>query len=129
MTFKVEGFSVPKLEERLTDLIEQKIFSPHMVVIDGLFFDDSTKKSLSALKVFAEKYSMHVWFTIRTHRYEEKGQDGMPASIEGVADLFDVAIHLKPEGKEIHVESLKGGVSGEHAALFLDPSTMMIKKP
>lgn len=26
MTFKVEGFSVPKLEERLTDLIEQGIF-------------------------------------------------------------------------------------------------------
>ena len=129
MTFKVEGFSVPKLEERLTDLIEQNIFSPRMVVIDGLSFDDSIRKSLSDLKIFAEKHSMHVWFAIRTHRNEQKEQDGMPASIEKIADLFDVVINLKPQGKEIHVQSLKGGVSGsEDPALLLDPSTMMIKK-
>ena len=36
MTFKVESFSVPKLEERLTDLMEQNIFKPHTVIIDGL---------------------------------------------------------------------------------------------
>jgi len=28
MTFKVEGFSVPKLAERMTDLTEQNIFTP-----------------------------------------------------------------------------------------------------
>ncbi len=39
MTFKVEGFSVPKLEERLTDLVSQNIFSPDMVIIDGLPFE------------------------------------------------------------------------------------------
>ncbi|MCK5420495.1 MAG: hypothetical protein KAI93_18350, partial [Desulfobacterales bacterium] len=32
MTFRVEGFSVPKLEERLTDLIEQNIFKPHAII-------------------------------------------------------------------------------------------------
>ena len=38
MTFNVEGFSVPKLEERVKDLTEQQIFNPHMVIIDGLPF-------------------------------------------------------------------------------------------
>ena len=128
MTFKVEGFSVPKLEERLTDLTEQNIFSPHMVVIDGLPFDESTRKFLPDLKALAKKHSMHVWFAVRIHRHEQQGTDAMPARFSEVAGLFDVAIQLKPEGKEIHVRSLKGSAKTvEHPALFLDPSTMMIK--
>ena len=128
MTFKVEGFSIPKLEERLTDLIEQNIFSPHIIVIDGLSFDESTRKSLPILKAIAQKHSMHVWFAIRIHRQEQQGPDNMPAPFSKLVDLFDVAIQLKPEGKEIHVRSLKGNTTTvEHPALLLDPSTMMIK--
>ena len=128
MTFKVEGFSVPKLEERLTDLTEQNIFSPHMLIIDGLPFDESTRKSLPDLKDLAKKHSMHVWFAVRIHRHEQQDTDNMPARFSKVAGLFDVAIQLKPEGKEIHVRSLKGGAKTvEHPALLLDPSTMMIK--
>ncbi len=128
MTFKVEGFSVPKLEERLTDLTEQNIFSPHMLIIDGLPFDEPTRKSLPDLKALAKKHSMHVWFAVRIHRHEQQDTDGMPARFSKVSGLFDVAIQLKPEGKEIHVRSLKGSAKTvEHPALLLDPSTMMIK--
>ena len=128
MTFKVEGFSVPKLEERLTDLTEQDIFFPHMLIIDGLPFDESTRKSLPDLKALAKKHSMHVWFAVRIHRHEQQGPDSMPPPFSKLADLFDVAIQLKPEGKEIHVMSLKGSAKTlEHPALLLDPSTMMIK--
>ena len=56
MTFKVEGFSVPKLEERLADLTEQNIFSPDMIVIDGFPFDDDVEASLKQLKAFAEAH-------------------------------------------------------------------------
>ncbi|HUV49512.1 MAG TPA: AAA family ATPase [Anaerolineae bacterium] len=128
MTFKVGGFSVPKLEERLTDLTEQNIFSPDMVVIDGLPFDESTQNSFSDLKVLAKKHSMHVWFAIRIHRHEQQDTNGMPIPFSKVADLFDVAIQLKPEGKEIHVLTLKGSAKTvEHPSLLLDSSTMMIK--
>ena len=47
MTFRVEGFSVPKLKERLSDLMEQNIFSPQMIIIDGFPFDDSAHQPLS----------------------------------------------------------------------------------
>lgn len=128
MTFKVEGFSVPKLEERLTDLTEQNIFSPQVVVVDGLPFDESAKELLADLKVLAKKHSTHVWFTVRTHRHEEIGTDGMPASFSRVADLFEVAIQLQPEGKDIHVKALKGETATfNHPVLLLDPSTMLIK--
>jgi hypothetical protein len=128
MTFKVEGFSVPKLEERLTDLTEQGIFMPQMILIDGLPFDDTIRESLLPLKDLAQRQSVHVWFAVRTHRHEQLRQEGMPVPLQTVDDLFEVAVQLHPVGKEIHVKALKGG---EHPSgspeLLLDPSTMLIK--
>jgi hypothetical protein len=128
MTFKVEGFSVLRLEERLNDLMEQNIFLPHMIIIDGLPFDESVRKALLDLKTLVKNHAMHVWFTVRTHRHENPGPDGMPAQLVSVADLFEIAILLQPEGKEIHVRALKGGANApDHPPLLLDPSTMLIK--
>ncbi len=129
MTFNIDSFSVPKLEERLTDLTEQNIFLPKMLLIDGLPFDETVTASLTALKTLAKNHSMHVWFTVRTHRHEDLGPDRIPAPLLNVADLFEVAFQLRPEEKEIHVKALKGGPSdsADHPPLLLDPSTMLIK--
>ena len=97
MTFKVEDFSVLRLEERLTDLTEQGIFLPQVILIDGLPFDDTVRESLTHLKTLAKNWSVHVWFAVRTHRHEKPGPDGMPAPLLQVADLFEVAIQLQPE--------------------------------
>lgn len=129
MTFKVEGFSVPKLEERLTDLKEQDIFSPQAVFIDGFPFDNAVIEALSDLKKLAKNQSFQVWFTVRTHRHEKPGPDGMPTQLIDVADVFDVLIKLEPEGKDIHVKTIKGGAGGlDRPTLLLDPSTMLIKQ-
>ena len=80
MTFKVEGFSVPKLEERLTDLKEQNIFSPQMVLIDGFHFNESARTSLSDFKRLAKTHSLHVWFSVKTHRHEKTGPVGIRRS-------------------------------------------------
>jgi hypothetical protein len=129
MTFRVEGFSTSKLEERLTDLEEQDIFSPQMIFIDGFQIDDTARASLSDLKRLAEKRSLPVWLTIKTHRHETPGADGIPTPLLEVADLFDLVIQLQPEGKEIHVKSLKGtGSDFEQPVLCLDPATMLLKK-
>lgn len=128
MTFRVEGFSTSKLEERLTDLIEQNIFSPQVIIIDGFNFKEDVRTSLSDLKRLAKKHSLYVWFSVKTHRHEEPGPDGMPAQILEVADLFDLVIHLKPEGKEIHVKTIKGATAdSDHRTLLLDPATMLVK--
>ena len=128
MTFKVDSFSVPKLEERLTDFIEQNIFLPQVILIDGLSFDKDIREPLTQLKKLAESYSMHVWFTIRTHRRDKPGPDGMPNSLLHLADLFDIIIQLQPEGKEIHVKALKGWPEAcDCSELLLDPSTMLVK--
>ncbi len=128
MTFQVEGFSVPKLTERLTDLTEQGIFTPQMMLIDGLPFDGNVRPMLTELKALAAPQNLHVWLSVRTHRHEAPGPEGLPAQLAEVADLFEAAIALQPEGKDIHIRALKGGASklnGPH--LFLDPSSMLIK--
>ncbi len=128
MTFRVEGFSVPKLEERLTDLIEQDIFKPHAIIIDGLPFDDAVNQDLADLKNLASRQGMHVWFTVRTHRHEEPGPSSTPAQLIQVADLFEVAIQLVPVGKQIQIKAIKGpGSQGDQPDLMLDPATMLIK--
>ncbi len=129
MTFKVEGFSVPKLEERLTDLTEQNIFSPDLVIIDGLPFDEDTRHALSDLKTLGEKHGMRIWFTVTTHRDEKTGDMGIASQIKPVKDLFDIIIELRPEGKMIHVYPVKGSeTESDHMPLVFDPSAMILKE-
>ena len=129
MTFKVEGFSVPKLKERLTDLTEQNIFSPDMVIIDGLPFEENMGEALTELKALAESQNFSVWFTATTHRHEEDQDQKFPPQVSPFADLFEVIIQLQPEGKTIHVMPLKGGdESKNQSELIFDPATMMLKE-
>jgi hypothetical protein len=128
MTFKVDKFSVPKLEERVKDLTEQHIFNPHMVIIDGLPFDQRLRTPLEGLKTFSQNHRLHLWFTVTTHRHEAPGVDGLPVQLASVADLFDAAIELQPEGKKIHIRCVKGGPKDvEVCDQLLDPSTMLIQ--
>lgn len=128
MTFRVESFSVPKLEERMNDLTEQGIFKPEMMIIDGLHCDAAQRPSLLALKALAGKNGMHIWFTVHTHRHEKPGQDGLPAYFTPVADLFDLVLELQTEHADINIKPLKGAASAKpESALLLDPSTMLIK--
>ena len=128
MTFKVEGFSVPKLRERLTDLTEQGIFHPHTLIIDGLPFDSDIRGLLEDLKTLCTEKELRSWFTVRTHRHEEPGPDGMPPQLAGLENLFAIAMQLLPDGQDIHIRQLKGTADANQAPpLRFDPATMLIK--
>jgi hypothetical protein len=127
MTFQVEGFSAPKLTERLTDLTAQGIFLPDMIIIDGLPFDTGGNSELPALKALAEEQNLPIWFTVTTHRHEALASDGLPVQLSPVQELFDAAIALQPEKETIHIRAIKGGQSAQEASLTLDPATMLIQ--
>jgi hypothetical protein len=127
MTFRVEGFSVPKLKERLTDLTEQRIFAPQLIIIDGLPFDDAVRATLLDLKSLAHNHGVGVWFAVRTHRHEDPGPDGIPIQLAWVSDLFECAIQLVPVEKQVYVKALKGASAKASCAdLRLDPATMLV---
>jgi len=128
MTFRAEDFTVKKLEERISDLTEQGIFMPQVILIDGLAFNDDVRQCMIDLKKLAQNYALRVWFTVRTHRHEPLGPEGIPKQLLPVNDLMDVAIQLVPEKKEIRVELLKGGVDAESPPnLILDPSSLLVQ--
>jgi KaiC/GvpD/RAD55 family RecA-like ATPase len=129
MTFKVEGFSVPRLQERLNDLMEQGIFSPDMIIIDGLIFDDDSKPVLASLKEMVAKLGLRAWFTVNIHRQVKADADGLPKPLLPADELFDVALLLVTEGNEMHIRDLKtGDVPSPRPVLILDPATMLIKE-
>lgn len=127
MTFKEESFSVPVLKERLTDLIEQGIFVPKMVLIDGYAFEKEMRTSLEDLKSLAKELGFHVWFTMNIHRHNIPGPDGLAPEFSAVEDIFDVAIQLIPDGKQVLVKAVKGiGTVSDSRQLSLNPSTMLL---
>jgi hypothetical protein len=127
MTFKVEGFSVPKLEERLTDLIAQDIFHPQMLIIDGYEFGPSARDFLPDLKRLAAGLGVCVWFTMRTHRHEAPDQNGLPPGFSPFGDLFDVILQLETRGTDTLIRPLKGIAADSIAErMRLNPVTMLI---
>src|SRR3989339_673725 len=122
MTFRVDGFSAPKLEERLNDLSEQGIFSPSIMIIDGLNFEDSRISDIKELKKLAEKRGMQAWFTVQTHRHEEMRTDIFPLSFAPFAGLFEIILELRHEHADVHIKVLRGSGSVGESAL-LDPTT------
>ena len=95
MAFNAKGFQMPVLEKRLADLKKHAIFLPQMVIIDGLLFDESMYEAFVGLKTVAVNHSMHIWFTISTHRHEKSGPNGIPVSLLKIAELFEIIIKLK----------------------------------
>lgn len=126
MTFKVEGFTVPKLQERLTDLTAQNIFSPDIVIIDGLPFDGQDLDILEELKGLSASGGFPVWITVLTHRHDEKDADGLPVKLSNAVDCFDAVIQLQPENDKIHVRAIKGTGEIKSGALLLDPESHLI---
>ena len=128
LTFKVEGFSVPRLEERLGDLMEQGIFRPEMMIIDGCKFDDDIRGDLQGFKVLAAKHGMRLWFTVPIHRHVEEGREGMPVPMMKVEDLFELVLLLSTEKGETQIRALKSRVAVDHSPVFvLDPASMLVK--
>jgi hypothetical protein len=108
--------------------MQQNIFKPYVIILDGLKFDESGRGLLVELKELAQKYSMRIWFTIHTHRHEPPTEDGLPLSFRHVEDLFDVLVQLVAEGPEVYIKVLKGRSSkAKQDVLLLDPATMLIK--
>jgi len=127
MTLQISGFSVASLKERISDLVEQDIFSPNMLVIDGLSFDESRHDEVSELKALADEFGIGIWIAVPAHREEDRDDNGMPARITEVADLFDLVWELLPDGKKIDVVPLKQAQAiADDVRLFIDPASMLL---
>jgi len=132
MTFNAETFSVPKLEERLRDLVDQNIFRPDCVLVDGFDCVKTSAEELSAIRDLMASMEMNVWVSARSHRGDDRVSDsGVPAPCHELDSLFDTVILLepKPEEKSIALNVVKdsSGAGEPGKILNLDPATLMLK--
>ncbi len=128
MTFKESAFSRPKLEERLNDLVQQDIFRPSTLVVDGFDFSQTDREALMDIRELIATMNMQAWFSAVSHRGDERvSESGVPAPCHDVDDLFETVVLLKPEGGCIELDVVKNISEMDTSDLCLDPTTMMIR--
>ncbi len=132
MTFKESSFSKALLEERLDDLVQQNIYKPECLIIDGYDFESNDKESLEEMRNFMNARGLKmIWFSAVSHRADTRvSLDGVPAPCHEVDSLFDTVLLIKPEENAMKLDILKcdTGTVDPGSTLILDPSTMLIKK-
>jgi hypothetical protein len=131
MTFKVGAFDRSRLEERLNDLIQQNIFTPDCVVIDGFDFTSTDHAKLADIKNLLEGLRLQTWFSATSHREDTRvSPSGIPAPCHELDDLFATVVLLKSYQDHIELEILRdGGKKAEGCShLRLDPATMLVRQ-
>ncbi len=132
MTFKESSFSKEILEERLDDLVQQNIYKPECLIIDGYDFESNDKESLEGLRNFMNDRGLKmIWFSAVSHRNDDRvSLDGIPAPCHEMDGLFETVLLIKPENEEMKLEVLKCDTCSidPGSSLVLDPNTMLLKK-
>ena len=129
MTFKAATFSVPKLEERLNDLLYQDVFRPDAVIIDGYDFEAASPEEVTDLQDLIKAMSLHAWFSALRHREDPRTSElGVPAPCDRFEDLFNTILLIEPEAKSIALRILKDDATGADKGrrLAVDPATFLV---
>jgi len=127
MTFGENKFNTTTFRERLSDLTEQDIFYPQLIVVDGLMVDKENISIFEELKKLAKELSVFMWFSIRSHRHEVSQISQFPPSLIPVTDLFDVTFQVIPQADTIDIELTSQIPFESPPQLILDPETMLIQ--
>jgi hypothetical protein len=127
MTFRVDRFCIPNLEERLNDLLVQGIFSPRILLIDGWKTDRIGNSELLELKSFAKSHNLQVWLSVHIHRQDFEAGDYFPAFLKISEDLFDVIMQMEDSGQQIQLNPLKdeSGVL-KFWLMKMDPASLLV---
>jgi hypothetical protein len=133
MTFKESGFSAAILEERMVDMVQQDIFKPTCLVVDGFDFNaPDSKASLHELKDLMEKNDLQmIWLSAVCHRDDVRvSVNNVPAPCHEVDSFFDTVLLISPEDNSLKLKVLKPSVACSQNAgqfLLLNPATMLIE--
>lgn len=132
MTFKEQVFSRTMLEERLKDLIQQDVFRPDCLIIDGYEFGEDSRQAMEEFKkLMADLGISVIWFSAVRHRDDDRvSADGVPAPCHTIDDLFEVVLLINPQDDLMKLDILRCAYCEVEpgTTLLLDPSTMLIRK-
>jgi hypothetical protein len=131
MTFEEESFEFGKLQKRITELCTQNIFTPHLIIFDGLSYSPSDLHELARFKNFIKSHLMNLWFCVRINiPFESDPEELLKHLGKEFIELFDSLILMIPEKERIQVKKYiaKSPAGYERPALFLDPASMLVQE-
>ncbi|MEW5733753.1 MAG: cytoplasmic protein [Thermodesulfobacteriota bacterium] len=128
MTFRAEGFSVPRLSERINDLTEQGVFYPQIVVMDGIPVDNRLEQTVAALSTLAAENNLCLWLSLRADKDDDMAATGWPKSLASLSSHFFLALKLAPANGKVIVSTLAPNQPQQNPDLTLDPATMLVVK-
>ncbi len=131
MTFKETSFDLVTLKERLNDLVQQDVYKPNYVIIDGFDFSASPVGSLEGFQDFMDVQGVNmIWFSAVSHRDDKRvSVNGVPAPCHEVDGNFGTVLFINPDDNDITLDIIKceNGDGKAGSSLPFDPSTMLVK--
>lgn len=131
MSFLNQTFSPDKLEQSLENLRQQAKFTPALIILDGLDFDQNPRSAFESIGTLARKLSVQIWMSARMHRHiADVNERGIPYPINETDDLFSSILTLEPDGERIRLKILKQGENYNpvDSEFLLDPHTFLLLK-
>ena len=133
MTFNVSSFNRARLEERLDDLVQQDIFRPECLIVDGFDFAKASREELADLRELSKVMDMNIWFSAVSHREDDRvSANGIPAPCHELDDLFDTVMVIQPPAKGHQCNTLQivkdvTGAVKAGTSLDIDPSSLVVQ--
>jgi hypothetical protein len=115
---------VEKIRDYLNSFKGADLSLPTLMIIDGLDFDNDLSNLLSELKQINNDFGICIWFSMQSHREEPLNENGYPVQLKNYDTLFNKAVFLVTEEKNLQAIVLKDGDKTGQKFL-LDPATLM----
>lgn len=124
IAYNESTFNVEKIRDYLNSFKGADLALPTLMIIDGLDFDSDLSNLLSDLKQINNDFGICIWFSMQSHREEPLNENGYPVQLENYDTLFNKAVFLVAEEKNLQAIVLKDGDKTGQKFL-LDPATLM----
>jgi hypothetical protein len=124
IAYNESTFNVEKIRDYLNSFKGADLSLPTLMIIDGLDFDNDLSNLLSELKQINNDFGICIWFSMQSHREEPLNENGYPLQLENYDTLFNKAVFLVTEEKNLQAIVLKDG-DKTGLKFLLDPATLM----
>lgn len=122
------SFDIKRLQSNLSNLKDQIDFTPDILIVDGLNFEEADMAIFKSFKEVAEEFNVEIWFSALSHRHiTEKNEKGIPYPCDRVDDLLSVIIQLDPRENGIFLKLIKDHDNEvlDGSSIRLDPNTFL----
>lgn len=122
------SFEIKRLKSNLNNLRDQIDFTPDILIVDGLDFEEADIAIFKSFKETAEEFNVEIWFSALSHRHiTEKNEKGIPYPCDRVDDLLSVIIQLDPSENGIFLKLIKDHDNEvkDDSKIRLDPNTFL----